>query len=166
MIKDLAVAILGSRNSPGATGSPPCDSPQPYCFPPWFMASHDVSLLWFCRGPSVRRCVWLQVHRDLSSRAAQCERALWRHREASAAQEGQQGKEREAAGLPETEGEHPEESQAVLGQNSCQEQQEYGLQTQVQVLSWPIGTLRTLDSARACGILWTLWNYVVGNNLY
>lgn len=61
-------------------------------------------------------------------------RAVRRHRAASPAPEGQQGKEREATGTAETEREHPQESQAVLGQNSCQEQQEHGLQTQVQVL--------------------------------
>lgn len=115
------------------------------------MTACDITAFQSCRGTSLCRCVWLQVHRDLGSCATQCERAFWRHRAASPAPEGQQGEEREASGIPKTEREHLQESQAVLGQNSCQEQQEYGLQTKVQVLPWPIGTLRTLDSARACG---------------
>lgn len=122
------------------------------------MTACDITAFPSCRGTSLCCCVWLQVHRDLGSCATQCERAFWRHCEASPAPEGQQGEEREASGIPKTEREHLQESQAVLGQNSCQEQQEYGLQTKVQVLPWPIGTLRTLDSARACGILWTLSN--------
>lgn len=167
VIKGLPIPILGLRNSPGGTGSLHVAACLRFAFP-LLTTPRDISTLQFCRGTSLRCRVWLQVHRDLGSRAAQRERAVWRHRAASPAPEGQQGKEWEAAGVPETEREHPKESQALLGQNSCQEQQEHGLQTQVQVLPWPIGTLRTLDSARACGILWTLSNYVVGQsiNLY
>lgn len=126
------------------------------------------ALCGFCRGASLCRRVRLQVHRDLGSGAAQREGAVRGHRAAGPAPQGQQGKEREAPGAAEAEREHPQKSQALLGQNSCQEQQEHGLQTQVQVLPWPISTLRTLDFARACGILWTLSNFVIGQsiNLY
>lgn len=166
VIKDLSVPISGLRNS--LVALTPAHGSLSLLPPALGLVTPCNPTLWFCRGASLRRGVWLQVHWDLGSCAAQRQRALRGHRAAGPAPQGQQGEEREAAGTTETEREHPQESQALLGQNSCQEQQEHGLQTQVQVLPWPISTLRTLDSARACGILWTLSNFVIGQsiNLY
>lgn len=93
------------------------------------------------RRESVCCGVWLQVHRDLSGRPAQCEGAVWGDRAAGAPPARQQGEEREAAGLPEKEGEHPQESPALLGQDCGQKQQEYGFQAQVQILPWPLCAL-------------------------
>lgn len=87
--------------------------------------------------------VRLQIHRDLCGCAAQREGTVWGHCATGAPAQGQQGEEWEEAGLPEEAGEHSQESQALLGQNCGQKQQEHGFQAQVKILPWPVCALGT-----------------------
>lgn len=113
-----------------------------------YVGSHCATTLTFFSPPHPPRresmcCgVRLQVHWDLCGSPAQREGAVWGHCTAGSPSAGQQGEERPAPGLPEEEGEHPQESQALLGQD-CGQKQEYGLQAQVQVLPWPLCAIGT-----------------------
>lgn len=114
----------------------------------WGISYSAAPLTFFSSSPPCRResmcCgVWLQVHWDLCGCPAQREGAVWGHRTAGPPSAGQQGEEWAAASLPKKEGEHPQESQALLGQDCGQKQQEYGFQAQVQILPWPLGALGT-----------------------
>lgn len=96
-----------------------------------------------CRGQRLRRGVRLQVHRDVGVPPPQRAGPVRGHRPADTPEERQQGGERAAHGQLQAQGEHRQEGQAVPGSHGGTQEQEDGLQAEVQVLPRPHGSLRT-----------------------
>lgn len=100
------------------------------------------------RGSHLRRCVRLQVYRNLRRHAAQRVGGFPRHRATAASTQGLQGGQQaaEAPYLSSTQGEHPHEGQEAPGQGDGQEKSQRGLLAEVEVLPRP---LRTVGSRHA-----------------